>query len=57
MLVGALPSQAALQRDSDFRPVPQNSLVVSQGAFYALRPEDLRRRPDVFVGVAASFCQ
>ena len=29
----------------------------NQGAFYALRPEDLRRRPDVFVGVAASFCQ
>ena len=28
-----------------------------QGAFHALRPEDLRRRPDFFVGVAASFLQ
>ena len=28
-------------------------LLFRQGAFYALRPEDLRRRPDVFVGVAA----
>ena len=32
-------------------------LSLGQGAFYALRPEDLRRRPDVFVGVAAAFCQ
>ena len=31
--------------------------TVSQGAFHALRPEDLRRRPDFFVGVAASFFQ
>ena len=28
---------------------------IDQGAFHALRPKDLRRRPDFFVGVAASF--
>ena len=28
-----------------------------QGAFHAVGPEDLRRRPDFFVGVAASFLQ
>ena len=28
-----------------------------QGAFHALRPKDLWRRPDFFVGKAASFLQ
>ena len=32
-------------------------LLDGQGAFHALRPEDLRRRPDFFAGVAASFFQ
>ena len=59
-----------LQKESSLEQLP-NSLCHSilvfiiallffpffQGAFYALRPEDLWRRPDVFVGVAASFCQ
>ena len=33
------------------------SEYILQGAFHALRPEDLRRRPDFFAGVAASFFQ
>ena len=35
----------------------QRAWLVHQGAFHALRPEDLQRRPDFFVGVAASFFQ
>ena len=34
-----------------------NDQVEGQGAFHALRPEGLRRRPNFFGGVAASFVQ
>ena len=33
------------------------SFVLFQGAFHALRPEDLWRRPNFFVSVAASIFQ
>ena len=48
---------AALQFPESQRGRANDLQPVRQGAFYALRPEDLWRRPDVFVGVAASFCQ
>ena len=52
------PRLASLTCAGDYSPMHFFTLFAQpQGAFYALRPEDLRRRPDVFVDVAASFCQ
>ena len=41
---------------SEATKLAQRSMLVfatCQGAFHALRPEDLQRRPDFFVGVVA----